>query len=108
MKKSVNSPEEDRRLTRRFPLQLPVAVTSVAEPHDTETQNISAGGVLFQLDSDMEVGATIKFTICMPKLSLGTPDDVMVNCVGRIVRCAPQGVRRAVAVVIDEYHFEHP
>ncbi len=107
MTKSLDIPD-DKRQARRFPLQLPVAVTSVPQCHDTETQNISAGGVLFQLDSDMEVGATIEFTICMPKLSLGTPDDVLVNCVGRIVRCAPQGVRRAVAVVIDEYHFERP
>ncbi|MFB3814662.1 MAG: PilZ domain-containing protein [Terriglobales bacterium] len=97
-----------KRHARRFPLQLPVAVTASNRRQCTETENISAGGVLLQLDSDIEVGATVEFTISMPKASLGAPKDVVVNCVGRVVRCKPAGRRRTIAVVIDEYEFARP
>jgi hypothetical protein len=54
----------------------------------------------------MAVGSTITFKIAMPASVLGTPADVLVNCVGRVVRCADEDGRKAVAAVIDEYRFE--
>ncbi len=90
----------------RFPLRLPIAVTAGENHHQAETQDISAGGVLFHLETDMEVGSNIEFRISMPGAVLGAPADVLVTGCGRVVRCSSEGDRRAVAAVIDEYRFE--
>jgi hypothetical protein len=92
----------------RFPLRLPIAVRHATRRHMVETHDISAGGVLFHMDEDLTVGSTIEFTIAMPADVLGAPKDVLVNCIGRVVRCSADGGRRAVAAVIDEYRFERP
>jgi hypothetical protein len=55
---------------------------------------------------NLPVGSTIEFTIAMPAEILGLGKDVLVNCVGRVVRCIPEGDGRAVAAVIDDYKFE--
>lgn len=90
----------------RFPLKLPIAIKAGDEQHEVETFNISAGGVLFHLDSEMDVGSTIEFRIALPASVLGAAADVLVSGSGRVVRCTAQGKRRAVAAVIDEYRFE--
>lgn len=99
---------EELRSSVRFPIKLPVAVQGdgVKAQRVAETQDISAGGVLFQMESDMAVGSTISFSIAMPSSILGTPTDVLVNCVGRVIRCSEENGKRAVAAVIDEYRFE--
>lgn len=91
----------------RFPLRLPVSVHALESDFQAETKDISAGGVLLYLDQVVSVGTTIDFTIQMPAGVIGTDRDVVVNCVGRVVRCSPEGGRYAVAAVIDEYGFEH-
>lgn len=99
---------EELRSSVRFPIRLPIAVhhdLAVAE-QAAETQDISAGGVLFNVESEMPVGSTINFSIAMPASVLGTPTDVLVNCVGRVIRSTEENGRKAVAAVIDEYHFE--
>lgn len=98
---------QELRSAVRFPIKLPIALDSHESAVATaETQDISAGGVLFQVDADMPVGSTIRFSIAMPADVLGTPHDVMVNCVGRVIRCSEEAGRRSVAAVIDEYRFE--
>jgi hypothetical protein len=94
------------RTAVRFPLRLPIAITTSGEEHQAETENISAGGVLFQLESEMTVGSSIEFRISMPAAVLGASTDVLVTGMGRVVRCSLEGERRAVAAVIDEYRFE--
>ena len=96
----------DVQSAARFPIKLPVAVKSQAGDQSTETQNISANGVLFRLDSDMPVGSMVDFTISFPADVVGTAADVRVDCRGRVVRSYEEGGRRGVGVVIDEYHFE--
>ena len=76
------------------------------EEHQAETQDISAGGVLFHLESEMKVGSPIEFRISMPAAVLGATTDVLVTGLGRVVRCNVEGKRRAIAAVIDEYRFE--
>ena len=71
-----------------------------------ETTDISAGGVLFYVDADVAVGSTVNFNISMPASVLGTPQDVMVRCVGRVIRSSEENGRKAVAAIIDEYKFE--
>jgi len=98
---------EDLRSATRFPIKLPVEVRAEeAAKLPAETKDISAGGVLFYMDAAMEVGSRIEFNISLPAAVLGTPNDVNVLCVGRVVRCSDEGDRRAVAAVIDEYRFE--
>ncbi len=93
------------RSSVRFPLRLPVEVHG-EEGVNAETQNISAGGVLLTVSSNFPVGSKLEFTIAMPAHVLGTPTDVMVKCVGRVVRCDKQGDHSSVAAVIDEYRFD--
>jgi hypothetical protein len=99
---------EELRSSVRFPIKLPIEVKSEATVfgRPAETSDISAGGVLFQVDNDMAVGSIINFSIAMPASVLGTPTDVLVNCVGRVIRCTEESGRKSVAAVIDEYRFE--
>ena len=98
---------DELRSSVRFPIKLPVAVTTESHhEHLAETENISAGGVLFTVDAEMAPGSKIEFSIAMPANVLGTSSDVMVKCVGRVVRCAEEGERKCVAAVIDEYRFD--
>src|SRR6266545_3028626 len=105
VKPSQPSPEAIRNAVR-FPLKLPLAVRHGENDHKAHTHNISAGGVLFHLDTDLPAGSAIEFTIAMPGAVLGASSDVLVNCVGRVVRCDLENGRRLVAAIIDEYHFE--
>jgi hypothetical protein len=90
----------------RFPLHLPVQVTSQNGACAAETQNISANGVLFAMDRDVPVGSQVDFTILLPGDVVGARCDVQIDCHGRVVRSFEDNGRRGVGVVIDEYHFE--
>jgi hypothetical protein len=101
---SMANPEV--RSAIRFPIKLPVAIQSGAQVHQAETEDISSGGLLFRAQTDLAVGSTIEFSIAMPSSVLGTPSDVRVSCVGRVVRRSDEGGRRVTAAIIDEYRFE--
>jgi len=90
----------------RFPIRLPVSVKSESGERHTETQNISANGVLFHIDSEMPVGSTVDFTISLPADVVGADADVQLDCRGRVVRSSDEEGRRGVGVVIDEYRFD--
>lgn len=90
----------------RFPIKLPIALKSTSGDSRTETENISANGVLFQIDSDMPIGSLVDFTISLPAEVVGAAADVRVDCRGRVVRSSEDGGRRGVGVVIDEYRFD--
>lgn len=89
----------------RFPIRLPVELHGEYETRPAETLNISAGGVLLVVAGQFDIGARIDFSIAMPAAVLGTPHDVSVNCVGRVVRCERNGESSSVAAVIDEYRI---
>ncbi|MGH9530606.1 MAG: PilZ domain-containing protein [Terriglobales bacterium] len=95
----------DMQSAMRFPIRLPIAVKSQSGESRTESQNISANGVLFQMDSDMPIGSSVDFTILLPAEIVGAKADVQLDCRGRVVRSSDDGGRRGVGVVIDEYHF---
>jgi hypothetical protein len=99
-------PVDELRSSVRFPLKLPVEVRAEQSGVAGQTEDISAGGALFYMDSELEIGSIIEFTISMPAGVLGTATDVIVKCTGRVVRCSKHGDRTAVAAVIDEYHFD--
>ena len=95
----------DLRNAVRFPLHLPVTLKTPTDEHCVETIDISAGGILFRSERDIEVGATVEFTVALPGDVLGSDRDVLVKCQGRVVRCTNESSGRTVAVVIDEYKF---
>jgi PilZ domain len=96
----------DMQSAMRFPIKLPISVKSKSGDSWTESQNISANGVLFQMDSDMPVGSLVDFTISLPAHIVGADADVQLDCRGRVVRSSEDGGRRGVGVVIDEYRFD--
>lgn len=100
-----SAPVMNTRGAVRFPLQLSVKVHQENADTQAETKDISAGGVLLQCDNKYPVGATIQFSIAMPARSMGADKDVLVDCVGRVVRCSPEGNKVAVGAVIDEYRI---
>ena len=104
--KGRHSRYPDVQSAARFPIKLPVAVKGDGGSQAAETQNISANGVLFQIESDMPVGSMVDFTISFPADVVGSDNDVRVDCRGRVVRSYENDGRRGVGVVIDEYHFE--
>ena len=90
----------------RFPVKLPIHIKTQMGESDTESDNISANGVLFHHDIDMPIGSNVNFTISLPAEVVGADADVKVECHGRVVRSKAEDGRRGVAVVIDEYRFE--
>jgi len=97
---------EDMQSAPRFPLHLAASVTAQGSAYRAETENISANGVLFAMDTDVPVGSMVDFTIMLPAEVLGGRQAVQIDCRGRVVRSFEDRGRRGVGVVIDEYHFE--
>jgi hypothetical protein len=104
--KAARSRFSEVQSAARFPVKLPIHIKSQTGESDTETDNISANGVLFHHDIDMPVGSRVDFTISLPAEVVGATADVKVQCHGRVVRSNQEGGRRGVGVVIDEYSFE--
>ena len=98
--------QSDLRNSLRFPLHLQVTLKTPTGDFRAKTIDISAGGILFHLDSAIEVGTPVEFAIEMPGAMLGTSEPVEVLCSGRIARCSLNAAGQSVAVVIDEYHFK--
>jgi len=106
-KKSGRGRYPDMQSAVRFPIHLPISVKSKSGESRSETQNISANGVLFQVvDADMPVGSNIDFTISLPAAIVGAEADVRLDCKGRVVRNFEEAGRHGVGVVIDEYRFD--
>lgn len=97
---------EEMQSAPRFPLHLSASVKAQSGAYTAETQNISANGVLFAMDNDVPVGSAVDFTILLPGDVVGSIRNVQIDCRGRVVRSFEDRGRRAVGVVIDEYHFE--
>ena len=93
------------RCAVRFPLRLPVVLSTDAEEFAAATVNVSASGVLFITDRNVTTGMLIGFSLRMPGEILGTPRDVLVQCRGRVVRCFASQNEYHAAATIDEYKF---
>ena len=96
---------QEVRCAVRFPLTLPVVLSSGKGEHAAVTQNVSASGVLFEIDSHLQTGEEIRFSLRMPGAVLGTPHDVLVHCMGRVVRCSMSQTLYQAAATIDDYQF---
>jgi hypothetical protein len=99
------SGRQEVRCAVRFPLALPVVLSTEDGEIPALTRNISASGVLFSLDRSLAVGQGVRFSMRMPHSILGTPHDVLVHCTGRVVRCSSSHKEHLAAATIDEYRF---
>lgn len=91
------------RTAVRFPLQIDIVLRTADRSYPAVTEDVSANGVLFTADEVPPVGTRVEFRMRMPAGIMGGTEDVVLDCVGRIVRHAkPNGKARAAAV-IDEY-----
>ena len=96
---------QEVRCAVRFPLTLPAVVSTGRHEHSALTKNVSASGVLFEMNNSLVVGENIQFSLRMPGAVLGTPHDVLVDCRGRVVRCSISQSQSYVAATIDDYQF---
>lgn len=100
--------ENNKRATRRFALRLPVSVRygENEEEHPARTRDVSARGICFYVDSAIQAGSAIDFTLTLPP-EITLTESIRVRCKGRVMRVEggdPAG-KLAVAAVIDEYEF---
>jgi hypothetical protein len=105
-------PQTERRTHRRFPLTLPTelkGLTSNLGIIDSETLDVSAGGVLLRVKDPIAVGENIQFLLKFgPDLTMTSP-ALLVRFWGTVVRSEQRsgaaGIDHAVAVNIQRYEF---
>lgn len=106
--RSKETQAKDKRATRRFALHLPVSVRygELSEEHSAQTRDVSARGICFYIDSSIQAGAAIDFTLTLPP-EITLTEAIRVRCKGRVVRVegGNPADKMAVAAVIDEYEF---
>jgi hypothetical protein len=103
----------EARTGTRFPLELPIRIRQKkVAAKDGTTADLSSAGVYIQTNTSLEVGSPIEFDITLPAKVLGTPADVEVHCIGRVVRRENESKngksrkkKHGVACVIDQYQF---
>jgi hypothetical protein len=99
-------PTDPVRTAVRFPLHLDVNISWEKGEFHAVTEDVSANGILFESPIGPPVGSRIEFTLAMPAEIMGATDDVMLHCIGRIVRHQQTAGRNLVAAVIDEYSLK--
>ncbi len=98
-------PQVERRMTRRFQLNLPVAVR-----HEdggqlfAHTRDVSSRGICIFMAWPIEVGAELEFTLTLtPEITL--TESIRVRCLARVVRVDQGEKEAAVAATIERYDF---
>jgi hypothetical protein len=107
MGESMAEVPQEKRSTRRFALRLPVCVnysTSATPEKPAQTRDVSARGICFYVDSPIEAGSPIEFTLTLPP-EITLTESIHVRCKGKVVRVDGSQGKMAVAAVIDEYEF---
>jgi hypothetical protein len=101
--------QQEKRAARRFALRIPVTVSrgeSSAQNEPAQIRDVSARGISFYLDSPIEQGSAVAFTLTLPP-EITMTESIRVQCKGHVVRVennASEG-KMAVAAVIEEYEF---
>ena len=104
-------PQQEKRGTRRFALRVPVSVSRNINDDNVPREaaslrDVSARGICFYLDSAIEKGSPIGFTLTLPP-EITLTESIRVQCKGRVIRVedgAPEG-KVTVAAVIEDYEF---
>jgi PilZ domain len=101
--------QQEKRAARRFALRIPVSVTRGESSNYSESaqiRDVSARGICLYLDSPIEQGSSLGFTLTLPP-EITLTESIRVQCKGRVVRIenATAGEKVVVAAVIEEYEF---
>ena len=100
---------DDRRRTQRFPLDLPLEVKSGEQQKAATLQDISANGIFFMVDRDLQPESKVEFYV---RLQIeGAPEGVLLHCVGTVVRVVPNPAepgKVGVGARIERYRFLRP
>jgi hypothetical protein len=105
----VEVQQAEKRSTRRFALRLPVSVNyegNTGPAMSAQTRDVSARGICFYLESPLDTGKLIDFTLTLPP-EITLTESIRVRCKGKVVRVDNNAVdaKVPVAAVIDEYEF---
>ena len=102
----------EQRRTRRFKLQLPLAITRAGAERVTVpgfTKNISSSGVLFTSEREPDLGCPIEYIIT---LNHDGPQAVNLRCVGKVLRSElvkeaveEQPPAYQIAATLERYEF---
>jgi len=99
---------QEKRAARRFALRIPVSVARGENPNHSESaqlRDVSARGICLYLDSPIEQGSPLGFTLTLPP-EITLTESIRVQCKGRVVRVEePSDGKMAVAAVIEDYEF---
>lgn len=93
------------RAAVRFPLRLEIVLHTQEREYPGVTEDVSANGLLFSADELPAVGTEVRFALTMPAAVMGGTNDVLLHCVGRIIRHQQLAEKLMAAAVIDEYSF---
>jgi hypothetical protein len=101
--------QQEKRSARRFALRIPVSVSrdeKLEQSEPAQLRDVSARGICLYLDSPVEQGSPIGFTLTLPP-EITLTESIRVQCKGRVVRLDRVGNngKMAVAAVIEEYEF---
>ena len=101
--------QQEKRSARRFALRIPVSVARGETMEQSEPallRDVSARGICLYLDSPIEQGSPIGFTLTLPP-EITLTESIRVQCKGRVVRIdgAANNGKLTVAAVIEEYEF---
>lgn len=98
---------QERRAMRRFDMRLPaiVRLEGTREFH-TVTQNVSARGIFFYLDSPISAGTKLEITLTFPP-HVTLTDSVRVRFFAHVIRVEGPipSDRTGVAAMIENYEF---
>src|SRR6185312_17251002 len=100
----------EQRRTRRFKLQLPLAITRSGSERVTlagYTRNISSSGVLFTAEREPDLGGPIEYIIT---LNPEGPQSVTIRCIGKVLRSDrilpdDRNSNFQVAATLERYEF---
>jgi hypothetical protein len=99
--------QSEKRLNRRFSLDLPVAIKFLdngAYEVTGRTRDVSSRGVSFYVNSEIRAGASIEFVMTLPS-EITLTEPIRVHCFGKVVRVDRATDQQGVAVAIDRYDF---
>jgi hypothetical protein len=101
--------QQEKRAARRFALRIPVSVARNGNSSFNEAaqiRDVSARGICLYLDSPIENGCPLGFTLTLPP-EITLTESIRVQCKGRVVRIedVETSGKMAVAAVIEEYEF---
>lgn len=91
------------RTAVRFPLHMEITLSTPQGEFHAVTENVSANGMLFLAEDLPDIGTQVQFELKMPAAIMGGHEDVVLHCVGRIVRHTESEGKTGAAAVIDEY-----